>query len=245
MRAAALIILALLLAPAAAAARDNPRPGLLDPRIQTIEYDPNQVVVLRGTLGYQFMLEFDAGERIETVSIGDALGWQVTPNRKANVLFIKPVDRQAVTNLTVLTDQRRYVFELTVAPRGGAAPVLFVARMVYPQPAVAAVETTAALEPETPPVVANSAYAIAGAAENRPIRVFDDGRQTYFEWAPDSAIPAIFGIAADGAEGLVNYAVRGPYVVVQQLASRFILRNGKQVATVTNLGYAPLAGAAQ
>ncbi len=240
----AAIVLALLLAPLSVEARENPRPGILDPRIQTIEYDPNQVVVLRGTLGYQFMLEFDAGERIETVSIGDALGWQVTPNRKANVLFIKPVDRLAVTNLTVLTDQRRYVFELTVAPRGSAAPVLFVARMVYPQPAVVAVET-APVEPEAPPVVANSAYSISGAAESRPVRVFDDGHQTYFEWSADSAIPAIFGVSADGSESLVNYAVRGPYVVVEQLSPKFTLRNGKQIASVTNQGFTAAAGAAR
>lgn len=237
-------MLALLLAPAAVEARESPRPGILDPRIQTVDYDPDQVVVLRGTLGYQFMLEFAAGERIETVSIGDALGWQVTPNRKANVLFIKPVDRLSVTNLTVLTDQRRYAFELVVAPRGSAAPVLFVARMVYPQPVLAAV-ADAPPEPEAPPTVANAAYSITGAAENRPLRVFDDGTQTYFEWGPDSAIPAIFGVAADGAESLVNYAVRSPYVVVQQMSQKFVLRNGKQVATVTNLGYAPLAGAAR
>ena len=29
------------------------------------------------------------------------------------------------------------------------------------------------------------------------------------------------------------------------LSQKFLLRNGKQVATVTNLGYAPLAGAAR
>lgn len=238
------ILMALLLAPTVLEARDLPRPGILDSRIQTVEYDPDQVVVLRGTLGYQFMLEFDAGERIETVSIGDSLGWQVTPNRKANVLFIKPVDRLATTNLTVLTDQRRYAFELAVAPRSSTSPVLFIARMVYPQPVLAAVEDIAPV-PEAPPTVANSAYSITGAAENRPSRVFDDGKQTYFEWDADSAIPAIFGVAADGAESLVNYAVRGPYVVVQQLSQKFLLRNGKQIATVTNLGYTPLAGAAR
>ena len=62
------------------------------------------------------MLEFEPGEKIETVSIGDALGWQVTPNRKADVLFVKPV-LKSTTNLTVLTDLRRYAFELRVEPQ--------------------------------------------------------------------------------------------------------------------------------
>ncbi len=62
----------LLLSPFAVHAADVPRPGPVDPRIQTIDYDPNQVVLLRGTTGYQFMLEFAPGERIETVSIGNS-----------------------------------------------------------------------------------------------------------------------------------------------------------------------------
>ena len=72
---------------------------------------------LRGWFGYQLMLEFEPDERIENVSIGDALGWQVTPNRRANLLFLKPVDRTAATNMTVVTDKRRYAFDLVVATR--------------------------------------------------------------------------------------------------------------------------------
>lgn len=236
MRKPLVLVLALSLAPLAAQARDVPRPGAVDPRIQTIEYDPNQVVVLRGTLGYQFMLELAEDERIETVSVGDSLGWQVTPNRNANVLFIKPVDAHATTNLTVLSDKRRYVFELAVAPKTAKAPILFVARMVYPQVAVA-LPAPPPPPPEAPPAVANSAYSTEGAPESRPARVFDDGRQTYFEWGADNAVPAIFAVTPDGAENLVNYAIQGQYTVVQQLAPRFVLRNGKAVATVVNQAY--------
>lgn len=240
MRTLTFVMALLAFAPLAAQARDVPRPGALDPRIQTVDYDPNQVVVLRGSIGYQFMLEFAPDERIETVSVGDSLGWQVTPNRKANVLFIKPIDGKAVTNLTVLTDERRYAFELTVAPKTAREPVLFIARMVYPQPVIVqpVVDTT----PEAAPTVANAAYSMTGSVENRPLRVFDDGQQTYFEWNQDSAIPAIFGVAADGAESLVNFTVRGPYVVVAQLAPRFTLRSGKTVTTVVNQGFGHAGG---
>jgi type IV secretion system protein VirB9 len=191
------------------------------------------VVLLRGTLGYQFMLEFAPGERIETVSIGDALGWQVTPNRKADVLFIKPIDKSVGTNLTVLTDMRRYAFELRVAPADATAPVLYIARMVYPEPAVVATIETPPT-PDLPPIVANAAYTVTGSDAAKPSRIFDDGHMTYFEWSADASIPAIFAVAADGSESLVNYVVRGPYVVVEQISPRFALRSGKQVATVIN-----------
>lgn len=229
------LLAAFTLASLQAYAADVPRPGTLDPRIQTIQYDPDQVVLLRGTLGYQFMLEFAPDEKIETVSIGDALGWQVTPNRKANVLFIKPVS-QSNTNLTVLTDERRYAFELRVAPLKANVPVLYIARMAYPAP-VAAIPIETAPQPEPPPIVANSAYNIKGSNLNRPYRVFDDGQMTYFEWSSDGTLPAIFAVGGDGSESLVNYIVHGPYVIVDQLAQRFVLRAGKETVTVDNNGF--------
>jgi type IV secretion system protein VirB9 len=221
----------LLLSPFAVHAADVPRPGLVDPRIQTIDYDPNQVVLLRGTTGYQFMLEFAPGERIETVSIGDSLAWQVTPNRRSDVLFVKPIASSGDTNLTVLTDQRRYAFELRVEPPHPGAPILYIARMVYPQ-SVQAMPVQAPPPPEAPPVKANTAYGVTGSAALRPIEIFDDGQMTYFQWAPNVAVPAIFAVAADGSDSLVNYVVRGPYIIVDQVAGRFKLRSGKEVATV-------------
>ena len=229
------LALALACAPLAASAAETPMPGFVDPRIQTVAYDPDQVVILRGVLGYQLMLEFGPNERLENVSIGDSLGWQVTPNRKANLLFLKPLDRKAVTNMTVVTNQRRYAFDLRVAPRGARISSLpYIVRFTYPEVAVAYALPP---QPDPAPTVANRAYAMTGAAETRPTEVLDDGSMTYFAFAPQASIPAIFAVGADGAESVVNYGVRQGYTVVEQLAPRFMLRNGKQVTTVTNQAY--------
>ena len=233
----ALLSLLIAAAPLASHAAEAPRPGFGDPHIQSVAYDPDKVVLLRGVLGYQMMLEFSPDERLESVSIGDSLGWQVTPNRNANLLFLKPIDRNAITNMNVVTSQRRYSFELRVASKGArtaAAP--YVVRFVYPQVAIA---TPLPARPDPPPEERNLAYAITGSAENTPVRIFDDGRMTYFAWAPQASVPAIFAVTADGRESLVNSGVRDGYTVVEQLAPRFVLRNGKQVATVTNQAYVP------
>lgn len=47
-----------------------PEPGITDPHIQSIAYVPDEVVLLRGAVGWQIMLEFGPDERIENVSIG-------------------------------------------------------------------------------------------------------------------------------------------------------------------------------
>lgn len=204
-----------------------------DPRIRTLAYDPDQVHRLTGVMGFQTMLEFAPDERIENVSIGDALGWQVTPNKRATLLFLKPIDRAPDTNMTVITDRRRYVFELVVAPAAaGGAEAAYVVRFRYPAPTVEAAPARPAA-----PTVASAAYTVAGAPALAPSKVFDDGRSTYFAWPEQADLPAIFVIGADGVEGLANAVVKDGYLVVDQLAPRFVLRSDKAAATVLNAGW--------
>lgn len=213
-------------------AADAPHPGAVDPRIRTVAYDPDQVVRLTGYFGIQTMLEFAPDERIENVSIGDSLGWQVTPNKKANLLFLKPLDRTAATNMTVVTDRRRYVFELVVAgPKASSKDLAYVVRFLVPAPAPVFV---APPPPPAAPVERNAAYTVKGDAAIQPAKVFDDGAATYFAWPAQADLPAVFVVNADGVEGLANAVVRDGYLVVDQLAPRFVLRSGKASLTVTN-----------
>lgn len=230
---------ALLLSTTAALAIQYPQPGLADPRIQTVAYDPAEVVALRGSYGFQMMLEFGEDERIENVSIGDALAWQVTPNKRASLLFLKPIANNAATNMTVVTNRRRYAFELTAtrssAARSGEIP--FIVRFTYPsEPAPVLAEL---LPPElpAPPERRNTAYSYTGSRAALPSLVFDDGAFTYFQWPEAASTPALFLLAGDGSESIVNYGVRDGYIVVEQVAPRFVLRNGKDVTTVINDGW--------
>ena len=215
----------------AASAMETPQSSPADPRIQWVEYDPEQVILLQGTIGYQIMLEFGPGERLENVAIGDSMAWQVTASKSAERLFLKPLDPDATTNLTVVTNERHYLFELRVSDQNSQLVTPYVLRFSYPQPAIA---VPAPAEPEAEPEMVNTNYAISGSTENRPSRVFDDGHMVYFEWPPDAEVPAIFAVAADGSESIINYTVRGKYIVVDRLSPRFALRNGKQVMTVVN-----------
>jgi type IV secretion system protein VirB9 len=228
-------LLALPLAPLAATFILTTPALAADPHIHTFAYDPDQVTRLTGFMGFQTMLEFGPDERIENVSIGDAMGWQVTPNKRANLLFLKPVDRAPATNMTVVTDRRRYVFDLTVAPaKASAANAAYVVRFRYPP--VATVMVTARPAPP-PPVARNSAYSLTGAEVLRPARVFDDGAATYFAWAQQVDLPAIYLVGADGVEGLANAVIKDGYLVVDQLAPRFVLRSGKATAVLVNTAY--------
>jgi type IV secretion system protein VirB9 len=76
----------------------------------------------------------------------------------------------------------------------------------------------------------NFNYAISGDRPAwRPLRAFDDGRQTYLEFAPAIAVgeaPPLFVVDDEGDAQLVNYRVAGRYYVVDRLFSAAELRLG-------------------
>lgn len=218
----------LLLPLVALTAATRPQPGPRDAHIQRVLYDPDQVVSLRGALGWQIMIEFAPDERIENVSIGDSLAWQVTPNKRAKMLFLKPLLRHGDTNMAVVTSQRRYAFALSTGPRLPDTP--WSVRFDFPRPVV---ETIPEPLPPPPPKL-NFAYSRTGDGSILPTRVWDDGRQTYFEFADETPFPAIFAAGpGKNDEALVNVATHGRVQVVQQLGQRFVLRSGTHVASVT------------
>jgi type IV secretion system protein VirB9 len=233
MKSATALAFALCLS-AGSASAVLPHPGAGDPRIHEVMYDPSQVVELYGVLGYQLSLEFDPQERIENVAIGDSLGWQVTPNRKANLLFIKPMANRPSTNMSVVTNLRRYNFELRVRPKplGRATP--FSVRFLYPEPILARVEPPPA---PPPPVDRNHAYSYQGSTKTLPDRLFDDGEATYFVFRAQEDLPAIFAVDPGGGEAVVNSHMKDGYVVVDRLAPAFVLRSGTEVTRVFNDGY--------
>lgn len=204
-----------------------PEPGPVDTHIQSVLYTPDEVIRLQGALGWQIMLEFGSDERIENVSIGDSTAWQVTPNKRARNLFLKPLKKNATTNMTVVTDRRRYAFSLETLPRRLTTP--WVVRFEYPREVVETVEEP--LPP--PPLPLNFAYRLAGDKALLPARVWDDGVMTYFEFGPEKSLPAIFAGGPGKDESLVNSLTRGRVIVVQQTGVRFTLRSGRQVATIT------------
>ena len=225
-----LVLAAALVLTAAQAGAVVPRPGPGDPRILVVDFDPTEVVELRSALGFQLSVEFDPSEKIENVAIGDSLGWQVTPNRRANLLFLKPMSPRPPTNMTVVTNLRRYNFQLSVlkqASRNLPFSVVF----LYAPPLIARIE---APPPPRPPVERNAAYSYDGSSKTLPIKVFDDGQDTYFTFRTEEDLPAVFAVDPDGGEAVVNTRQRDGYIVVDQIARGFVLRRGSEVTRIYN-----------
>jgi len=211
-----------------------PEPGPGDPRIKQFLYNPNEIVSVRAQLGFEMTIEFDPAERIENVSIGDSLSWQVTPNRKATLLFVKPMSKGNPTSMTVVTNQRIYSFLLTaVEGRSSDSSQMLRLRFLYPVPPAPIVQAPPPA-PAPKPEDFNFDYSTKGAKTLFPVRVFDDGRATFFQFDPKRDAPAIFFLAPDGKEEVANTHISGAYTVADVTAENFVLRYGKTKAELKN-----------
>lgn len=74
-------------------------------------------------------------------------------------------------------------------------------------------------------------YLTSGDLRSTPIQVFDDGKNTYFQFRAGDPIPAIFANKA-GSVNLVVPVFEGPYVRVGETSGRFTLQLGKSQAQV-------------
>lgn len=218
-----------------------------DRRLVSRLYNPEEVIQLDGQIGVQASIAFAEDEHIENVAVGDSTSWQITPNKRANLLFVKPLAARARTNMTVITDRHTYFFDLIATP---AARPVYLLRFTYPEAPKAAVQQAAApalseeevrlAEGEKPvdPAQLNFAWAKRGDAKLLPAQVYDDGSATYLSWAPGVSLPAILVRDEKGAEGPVNYAVRGDVIVIEGVPAMIQLRAGKNSAQLEFRGTA-------
>jgi type IV secretion system protein VirB9 len=218
-----------------------------DSRVATRLFRADDVVVVPGRAGVQAAIAFGDQEQIENVAIGDSTSWQVTPNKRANLLFVKPLGERNRTNMTVVTDRHTYLFDLVATPSG--API-YILRFTYPPEAkparllsgaMSSEEAQAAAIPpkeDSAPVAQklNFEWRASGVRRILPSRIYDDGNSTYMTWPEKSGIPAILTRNDKGEEGAVNYAVRGDVLVLDSVPKEIVLRSGREMATLQFAG---------
>lgn len=220
-------------------------PSAADPRIRNFFYAPDEIYIYRGYFKYSSFIEFEPGEEIRNISMGNNTGWSIQPT--GSRLYLKPVDYDATTNMTLMTNKRMYHFELYAeqAENIRSEGLSFITRFEYPddgyyQSSLKDYEQKAADYPDLddPNLLEkyNFNYTITGDRMIAPLKVFDDGEFTFMQFRGTNAdIPAIFLVDKKGNESLINYRMVGPYVVVERAAQQFTLRHGEdQVACVFN-----------
>ncbi|MBS0236239.1 MAG: P-type conjugative transfer protein VirB9 [Proteobacteria bacterium] len=225
-----------------ALAGSSPRPLGGEQRIKVINYMPNTVFKFVGHYTYQSIIEFGIDEVIQTISMGTPTPWQLVP--AGNRIFLKPVESDATTNMTVITNKRMYFFEMHAEEAKGVkdTDLSFIVKFVYPEDqtfnSIRQMSVDAAPD-LTHPERYNFQYTISGEAKYmEPLQVFDDGEFTFFKFRDINAeLPAVFLVNSGQRESLVNFRIQGGYMVVERVAEKFTFRHGPDVLCIFNEAY--------
>jgi type IV secretion system protein VirB9 len=217
-----LALLALTALTLPASAQTYPQPGEGDPRIQTVQYDPAQIIRLSVAPGLQTLVELSPGENIQTIGVGDSAAWAVSAGKRGDFFFVKNVSADAMTNMSVVTAARIYNFELS--PSSGYGDIdayhLKIVSSLQPQADV------------TVNIGSNFEYRLSGSKAIRPSSVYQEGTRTILQWPEAAEIPGIF-LKANGNEALVNGEMQDGRFVIAGTPEKLIFRLDQKTAYAT------------
>lgn len=136
-----LVLVPLTLAPLQVSAA---QPGdKADPRLREVVYDANAVVTVPVKRGMVTLVEFDLGEVINEVAVGQGgdcskpdTAWCVAAQPGGHHLYVKAKSAaDAPNNLAVVTDRRSHSLRFVVLPDGDRQPPVYRLAIRSPKPA--------------------------------------------------------------------------------------------------------------
>lgn len=189
-----------------------------------------------------------AGETLIAVAAGDTARWVIgdttsgSGTDKRTHLLVKPFAAGLATNLVVTTDRRSYHLQLTATSRTAMAALSW----TYPADQLIALRKAAEQSAVAAPIAEGLAvdslhfnYRISGDMPAwRPLRAFDDGRQTFVEFPASIAVgeaPPLFIVGPAGEVELVNYRMRGRFYVVDRIFDIAELRLGTKKPQIVRI----------
>ncbi|WP_447725870.1 P-type conjugative transfer protein TrbG [Sphingomonas koreensis] len=188
------------------------------------------------------------GETIISVAAGDTARWTVgdttsgSGEAKRVHILVKPFAAGLSTNLVITTTRRAYHLQLDSTSSTAMAALSW----TYPQDELIAIRRREAEAETAKPISSalavenlNFAYAITGDRPAwRPLRAFDDGRQTFIEFPANIAVgdaPPLFVVGDQGDIQLVNYRMSGRFYVVDRLFGAAELRFGEKKQAIVRI----------
>ncbi len=182
------------------------------------------------------------------VAAGDTVRWVIgdtesgTSGGKRIHILLKPTAPNLTTNLVINTDRRTYHLELRSDEKTYMASVSW----AYPQDQLIALRAQNAIAEPAAPVASgidinslNFRYRLEGDDPAwRPLRAFDDGRQVFIEFPSGIAqgeMPPLWVVGPQGEGQLVNYRVRGNYMIVDRLFAAAELKLGADPQAIVRI----------
>jgi type IV secretion system protein VirB9 len=207
--------------------------------VQVYPYNDGAIYHVLTAPGQVTDIALQPGETLGAVAAGDTVRWVIgdtssgTGEGKRTHVLVKPFSPGLATNIIITTDRRTYHLALSSAERSAMVALSW----TYPQDQLIALKAAEDRARTAQPVATGLSvdqlhfdYVISGDRPAwRPLRAFDDGRQTFIEFPASlgtGEAPPLFLVDAKGTAQLVNYRVQGRYYVVDRLFETAELRLG-------------------
>ena len=221
-----------------------PMPG--DTKLVVFPYDANDTYTVLARPKSVTDIAIHPDENVIAMAVGDTAQWVISKTN--GHVFIKPIHPDIATTATIVTDRRTYQLTLRSSPENGK----FYQRVSWNYPDILvfqqeqAARAKASFDVErsrlestvVSPNVAieklNFEYSIQREAEFKPRQVFDDGKFTWIRLADSQEMPAVFLKPEAGEAELLNYNLRGQFLVVQRTVPRLLLKAGDREVIITN-----------
>ena len=224
------------LAAANSAARQRPiADGFVAAR-HVYAYEPGAIYEVYANPNFISSILLEPGESITAIAAGDTSRWMVTETLAESetdprtIVLVKPQTTGLRTNIVLATNRRTYVIEASAV-----AGENYSAQIAWSYPEIAQANGPHGLDR------LNFDYRVRTMRGRTPIwtptRVFDDGRRTWIEFAPQVAaadMPPIFVVTGEGAE-LVNYRVQGQRYMIDRVFDRAELRFGVRSPVIVRI----------
>ena len=216
--------------------------------VQVYAYSDGAIYQLYAAPGTITDIALQPGENLIAVASGDTVRWVIGDTSsgsgadKRTHILVKPFASGLTTNLVITTDRRSYHLQLSATSRTAMAALSW----VYLADQLLALKRAAEQAEAAAPIAQGLAidqlhfnYQISGDKPAwRPLRAFDDGRQTFVEFSESIAVgeaPPLFVIGPSGYAELVNYRVRGRFYIVDRLFDVAELRLGTKKQQIVRI----------
>lgn len=234
----------------AAFAAQIPQSLPTDSRIATAYYDPKNVTEIFVKPGVFTQIVFEDGEEHEVHALGDEDAWYFAAYK--NYIFLKPKQTDGTTNFSVITNKRDYMFKVHYVDNPNVKD-MYQVRFIYPDTIAKQkkqADEKAKIENGFNTSKLKKTYnldytmRVKGDRTIAPINVYDDGTFTYFKFAGNVDLPAIYAVDglnmnSYGKEILVNQTITGAAndtVVMHKIHGVWRLRLDKTVIDIYNDG---------
>ena len=210
-----------------AAAETMGERSVLDRRIQTATYTPDNVFLVQAKVGRTSLIQLPPNETVMSeaglITSGDPDAWSLGVNKAGNMVTLKPVtDQDPDTNFTINTNRHTYLLELKLVK--SVAEMTYMLRFKHAELPHVAKPATANVEVDPCSGLRSGPYQMRGDKSLAPMEAWDNGTFTCFRFPNNVPRPVVYQVLPDGTETLTNTRTVRDTLVVHGVSQLFRFR---------------------